>query len=102
MNAFLRRVTCGLALLQTLVAGNSLPDYFQHEPLTRRDLSVSKVSRELGNLLSRNSTIFGPQDPRWDDAVERYNTFAIPDIEIVVQPGEESDISKVVSAVRQL
>jgi hypothetical protein len=97
MNRFLSLVAWGLALLQTLVAATAVPHYLQHEPITRRDLSVLTVSKELGQLLSKNSTIFGPQDPRWDAAVERYQTFAIPDVEIVVQPALESDIPTIVS-----
>jgi hypothetical protein len=90
MKVFFGLVACGLVLLQTLVAA---------EPFTRRDLPVHKVKRELGRLLSSSSTIFGPLDPRWGEATERYNTFTIPHIEIVVQPAKESDIPIIVSAV---
>ncbi|KAK1143241.1 hypothetical protein N8T08_006941 [Aspergillus melleus] len=86
----------GLALLQSLVAGTPVPEYFENAPVTRRDLSVQKVEAELGRVLSRGTTIFGPSDSGWDEAVERYNTFARPDIQIVVQPGKESDISRIV------
>ncbi|RYP55563.1 hypothetical protein DL769_010120 [Monosporascus sp. CRB-8-3] len=101
MNSFSRLVACCLALLQTTVAGAALPAthvprYFQHAPFTRRDLSVPKVQAELGALLSRGSTIFGPSSPAWEEATERWNTYAPPDIEIVVQPGRESDVSKIV------
>ncbi|OQE43750.1 hypothetical protein PENCOP_c003G01409 [Penicillium coprophilum] len=96
MKRFLSHVAWGLALLQTLAAATAVPHYLQHEPITRRDLSVLTVSKELGRLLSKSSIIFGPQDPRWEDAVERYQTFAIPDVEIVVQPAAESDIPTIV------
>lgn len=101
MNMFSRRVSCCLALFQTIVAGAALsgtavPRYFQHVPFTRRDLSVPDVQRELGQLLSNTSIIFGPSSPDWDEATERWNTNAMPDIEIVVEPGRESDISKIV------
>ncbi|PGH14341.1 hypothetical protein AJ80_05931 [Polytolypa hystricis UAMH7299] len=96
MKAFLRLFTCGIALIQTLVAGTVLLHDLQDAPITRRDLSVPKVRRELGRFLSHSSTIFGPRDPGWDEAIGRYNGFAMPDIEIVVRPGEERDIPKIV------
>lgn len=92
-------LACSLALLHSLVASTPVPEYFDNAPTTRRHLSVRKVGAELGRVLSRGTTIFGPFDSRWDEAVERYNTYARPDIQIVVQPAKESDVSRIVSAV---
>jgi hypothetical protein len=97
MGRFFSHVALAFALLQNLVAATAVPRYLQHEPITRRDLSVYTVSKELGPLLSKKSIIFGPSNPRWDVAVERYQTFAIPDVELVVQPATESDVSTIVS-----
>ncbi|PLB52313.1 FAD-binding domain-containing protein [Aspergillus steynii IBT 23096] len=88
-------LACGLAL-QQFVAGTPLPEYFDNTPITRCDLSVPKVGAELGRALSKGTMIFGPSDSPWDEAVERYNTFVRPDIQIVVQPAEELDISTIV------
>jgi hypothetical protein len=101
MNRISRIVACGLALLITVVCGKPIPDsmvphYFQRNPFTRRDLSVVQVQMELGRLLSNGSNIFGPSDPRWDNATERWNIFSKPVTEVVVQPGEESDVSVIV------
>ncbi|KAI2639150.1 FAD-binding domain-containing protein [Hypomontagnella submonticulosa] len=85
-----------LALFQTFASAAAVPRYFQRHPMTRRDLSVQKVEQELSVILSNGTTMYGPQDTKWEDLIERYNTFALPDIQIVVQPGQESDISKIV------
>ncbi|KAI1393510.1 uncharacterized protein F4822DRAFT_423980 [Hypoxylon trugodes] len=96
MGSFSRLLALGLLLLQPFVASFGVPHYFQSEPLTRRDLSPAKVQTELGALISKNSTIFGPTDPRFPNATERYNTAAPPHIEVVVIPGLESDIPTIV------
>jgi hypothetical protein len=96
MRSFLQLSALSLVLLQPLVAGLSVPRYFQTAPFTRRDLSVTKVQRELGALVSQGSTIFGPNDARYPEATERYSTHAVPDIEVVVIPATESDVSVIV------
>ncbi|PYH77480.1 FAD binding domain-containing protein [Aspergillus uvarum CBS 121591] len=94
MRLSLSHIAWGLTALSVAVVSEPVPvpHYFQREALTRRDLSVSQVSRELGALVSNTTAIFGPSDPRWENATERYTTFAPPTIELVVQPGLESDI----------
>ncbi|KAI1660859.1 FAD-binding domain-containing protein [Daldinia decipiens] len=101
MAAIYRRIFCGIALLQAFVASSPLPldtmpRYFQNTPITRRQVSVSQIEHELGPLLSPNSAIFLPSDPEWANVNERWNTLAPPDIEIVVQPAEESDVPIIV------
>lgn len=96
MKSFTRVATCGLALLQALVTGTPLPHYFEHVPLTRRDLPVVQIQKELGHRISRGSLIFGPEHRRYASATERWSTFAVPKIQVVVQPAKESDVSKIV------
>lgn len=47
--------------------------------------------------MSPGSLIFGPSDPAWDETTKRWNLFAVPDVQVVVQPAQESDVSKIVS-----
>ena len=120
MTRFSRLAACGLVLLQPLAANCDLAfqqplvaasDLELQQPLaaacalsdpdslcssTRRDLTPEQAQRELGPLLSNTSSIFGPSDPRWLDATERYQLYAVPDIQMVVQPRLESDIPKIV------
>jgi hypothetical protein len=107
MTASLCRVLCGLALLHSFVASsplpsNTLPRYFQKEPFTRRELSIVQFQQELGSTLSANATIIGPEDPIFSNLTHRWNTVAPPEIELVVQPGAESDVSKIVSITKVL
>ena len=97
MTRFSRLAACGLALLQSLVAACGLLYPNGQCSFTRRDLTPEQAQRELGPLLSNTSSIFGPSDPRWLDATERYQLYAVPDIQMVVQPRLESDIPTIVS-----
>lgn len=90
-------LVCSLAIFQTLVAGTTIPRYFQKLPVTRRDLSSTQVQQELGRQLSNTTTIFGPGDSRFDNATVRWNIVAVPKIQVVIEPGQESDISTIVS-----
>lgn len=102
MISSLERVLYGLALLQALVTSSPLPPqnvprYFQKEPSTRHKISPVQFQRELGATLSANSMIFGPENAIFANVTHRWNTVAPPDIKLVVQPGAESDVSKIVS-----
>lgn len=86
-----------LSLWQPIVAALvATPHYFRSAPFTRRSLSVLQVQQELGTLVSFNTTIFGPGDVRFANATERYSTHAVPDIEVVVVPATEDDVSTIV------
>ena len=88
---------CSLAIFQTLASSTAIPSYFQPTPI----LSSAQVQRELGNSLSKTTTIFGPDDGRFVNATERWDVVAIPRVQVVIQPGQESDISKIVSSHEQ-
>lgn len=92
-------VGCALAIFNTLVAGATIPEYFRNAPVTRRDLSSDKIQRELGGQLSNTTTIFGKDDARFHNATSRWNLYVAPDYEVVIEPGQESDISTIVSAI---
>lgn len=79
------------------MAGTTIPRYFQTAPVTRRDLSTTQVQRELGRRVSNTTAIFGPADSRYENATVRWNLVAVPKIQVVIEPGQESDISIIVS-----
>ncbi|OTA57985.1 Glucooligosaccharide oxidase [Hypoxylon sp. EC38] len=64
--------------------------------LSRKDLPVSQIASELGPLLSSASSIFGPDDSRWTNATIRFQELVRPDIQLVIQPGQERDVSIIV------
>lgn len=88
---------CSLAGLISLAAGASIPRHFERAPVTRPNLNSNQVQRELGGRVSKATTIYGPTDDRYDQATARWNTFAVPQIQVVIEPGEESDVAKIVS-----
>lgn len=64
---------------------------------SRRDLPISQIVAELGPLLSAPSSIFGADDSRWTNATIRFQGLVRPDIQLVIQPGQESDVATIVS-----
>lgn len=88
----------GFAAAVPRLAHYATPRSLQPYPFSRRDLPVATIQRELGPLLSNTSTIIGPDSPSWANNTERYNIFTRPDVEVVVLPGEEKDVSAIVSA----
>lgn len=85
-----------LALLQNFALAHSIPNYFTKAPVTRSQLDVEQVRRELGCRVSKTSTIFGPDDDSYVNATARWNPIAAPRIQVVIAPGEESDVSVIV------
>ncbi|KAI1350304.1 Glucooligosaccharide oxidase [Xylaria sp. FL0043] len=87
-----------LALVPSLVlaspASNCL--YGACSSIEARSLSVSQIASELGPQLSNSSSIFGSHDPRWTDATLRFQALTKPNIQLVVQPAEEHDVSTIV------
>ena len=102
LGRFLARL-CSLLLIE-LVVGIPLetPYYFQRPPTTPCNITAEQVRRELGTNLSNTTTIFGPSDARWPNATARWDILEAPDIQVVVQVGQEEDISKVVRLARYI
>lgn len=86
-----------LPLIASLAGAASIPRDLQPAPVTRARLSAAQVQRELGRHLSATTSIFGPSDDRYTNATERWNTFAVPHIQVVIEPGQERDVSIIVS-----
>lgn len=89
----------GAIIYLILVAGSSIPSYLHTVPVTTQGLSSVQVQRELGSLLSRTTTIIGPQTPDFVDATARWSNYAEPKVQLVIAPGEESDVSTIVRAL---
>jgi hypothetical protein len=88
-----------LSTAPTFVAGApTTPRYFERAPITRLNLTSAEVQRELGALVSNTTVIFGPEDSRFAVATERWNRFAVPQIQVVIAPGQESDVPTIASS----
>ncbi|KAJ5609930.1 FAD-binding domain-containing protein [Penicillium herquei] len=91
MVAFTQLVINSLGFIQSLV-----PESIYGQNNITENWTLSQVQKELGSLVSLSTSIFGPEDSRWSNATERYQDYALPSIQLVVQPGEETDISTIV------
>jgi hypothetical protein len=93
---FLSLGTCVLALVHAIHASAvpSCPDGLCLE--TRAHITVNQIGAELGRMLSKAAQIFGPDDARWANATERFQTYKPPNITVVVEPGAEADIATIV------
>lgn len=89
----------GLAIFQNLVVSVTIPSYFQTSPTTSRQISTAAVQKELGSRLSNSSAIFGPDDSRYNESTARWDNFAVPQVQLVIEPGTESDVPKIVSTI---
>ncbi|TGJ82161.1 hypothetical protein E0Z10_g6610 [Xylaria hypoxylon] len=102
MNTVLRLFGCVFALFLAFASGKPIapsipvPRYFERSPSTPAAISIDRVQKDLGALISNTSLIFGPASDAWSDATDRWNFFSKPNISAVVEVGQESDIAKVV------
>ena len=97
-----RLAVCGLILLQPLAAADDVRLPCDQQFFTTGGSMPIRAQRELGPLLSNDSSILGPNDSRWQNATERYQNYAPPHILLVVQPGLESDIPTIVHVATAL
>lgn len=86
-------------IFHTLTAAASIPKHFERFPTTPRKLQSAKVQRELGSRISNTTVIFGSDDGRFSEATARWSVFAPPHIQLVIEPGQESDVSTIVSVM---
>ncbi|KAI1112706.1 hypothetical protein F5Y14DRAFT_463082 [Nemania sp. NC0429] len=90
-------VAYGLALLPALVAGlPAVPHHFQKRSFSRHEITAATINAELGIQLSTGSLIFGSDSPLWPDATSRWDTLVRPNVQVVVEPADESDIAKII------
>ncbi|KAI0532876.1 hypothetical protein GGR58DRAFT_522395 [Xylaria digitata] len=81
MQSLSRLVVLSLVLFLGIVTG--IPSPVQHR-------------RELRPRLSKGSTIFGPESPNFGNATQRFSLLSPPEIQVVVIPARESDVSEIV------
>jgi hypothetical protein len=93
---FLSFVACVFALFQALASGASIPSNNEVAPITRRHLSSAQVAKEISRKLSNTTTIYGPDDGRYPGSISRWDVFAVPRAEVIIEPGQESDVATIV------
>ncbi|KAI0120156.1 FAD-binding domain-containing protein [Nemania sp. FL0031] len=99
LTSLLAAYSC-LISCQTFVTGSPIHhdvyQLFQRHPITRSTLTSSKVQSELGPVLSNGAVIFGPSSSLYPNATSRWVEYVKPNIQVVVQPAQESDVAKIV------
>ena len=99
MKASVLSVSFCFGLLWSLAAGASIPRYFERQLTTRRNLTSTQVQRELGGQVSNATLIFGPDDSRFNNVTSRWTDFSKPHIQVVIEPGIETDVAKIVRPI---
>lgn len=64
---------------------------------TSVNIRAVDIVSQLGPQLSPNATIYTSASPQFANATARYSAYAEPNFTCVVEPGVESDVSKIVS-----
>ncbi|KAG7123691.1 FAD-linked oxidoreductase OXR2 like protein [Verticillium longisporum] len=93
MKASILSLSC---ILWVLAAGVSVPRYFEKHAITRRDLTAKQIREELGLRVSNTTLIFGPEACRFEKATSRWTDSSKPDVQVVIEPGIESDVATIV------
>lgn len=83
-------------LLWSLAASASISRSFEKYPTTLLNLTTTQVQQELGSQVSNATFIFGPDDGRFNNVTSRWTDASKPHIQVVIEPGSESDVAKIV------
>ncbi|KAI4221770.1 MAG: hypothetical protein LQ349_007769, partial [Xanthoria aureola] len=84
-----------LALVQSFAVGLVLPSNEAQILRTKRSVNA-QTQQELASVLKCNTTIFGPSDPGFANATERYMQNIQPRILLSVRPSCEPDVARIV------
>jgi hypothetical protein len=98
--AMLKSFVVCVALLLRYGLAAAIPEYFRPQPYTRPNLSAAQVRAELATQVSNSTLIYGSDDARYPNATARWNNFAVPNISVVIVPGEERDVSTIVRVMK--
>lgn len=96
MQSYLFTLTLSLIFTHYAIAAGTHSLYDAQLPIASQILTPSKIQLDLSSVLSNTSSIIRPDDVQWLNTTERYQTYVTPHVLIVVRPGTEADISKIV------
>lgn len=63
------------------------------------NLTNEQIEHELRPRLSESALIYGAENPRWENATERWQWYEHPTINLVIEAGVEEDVSEIVCAL---
>ncbi|KAJ4296338.1 hypothetical protein N0V90_006383 [Kalmusia sp. IMI 367209] len=87
-------LACVIATLLTSTAASALP--FRDFTPRATKLSAEQVGKELMPSLSTSAAVYTAGDPRWANATARWQTWNYPNVYLVIEPGSEADVPKIV------
>ncbi|PTB63072.1 FAD-binding domain-containing protein [Trichoderma citrinoviride] len=94
---FCSLLASGLTLFTRLVSSSPIVPHYLRAVDVSKPVSPKQVQNDLGRTLSKGTLIFGPSNPAFAEATERWSTRSMPDdIQVVVEVAQESDVAKVV------
>lgn len=85
---------CVIATLLTTTAASALP--FRDFTPRATKLSAEQVGKELMPTLSTSAAVYTAGDARWANATARWQTWNYPNVYLVIEPGSEADVPKIV------
>lgn len=89
-------VACTLTLLPAFLEASPIDCPDDICATTPAILTASDIQRQLGPRLSPKAVIYAENDPRFQNATQRWQAYMPPTISVVVQPGTEEDIPHIV------
>jgi hypothetical protein len=92
-------IACIVAALLATSEASALPSVFRDFTPRATKLSAEKVGKELIPTLSKSASVYTTGDNRWANATARWNSWedAMPNVQLVIEPGSEADVPKIVS-----
>ncbi len=95
MFTFYRIVLTCFGALAPLAIATAIPEVFKtvSTDVTPLSPSVSTVQLELGPCLSRNASIYFPNNPKFANATARWSASVDPNFIVVMVPGVENDVA---------
>lgn len=98
MFTFYRNVAACFGAFIPFTLATSIPHLLKRVPadVTSLSPSVSTVQGELGPLLSKNASIYFPNNPNFAVATERWSAAIDASFIVVVVPGVEKDVATTV------
>lgn len=98
MRSFLTSIFVHSFVLLTIATALPYPFVVSRDDYTNINISLVDVIRNLGPQLSSNASIYASGDPRFANATARYSEFRAPNFTVVVEPGIEADVAKIVKS----
>jgi hypothetical protein len=92
-------LACIVAALLATTEASVLPSVFRDFTPRATKLTAEQVGKELIPTLSSTASVYTTGNNKWANATARWNSWAeaMPNVQLVIEPGSEADVAKIVS-----